>query len=764
MPKKVLLLLLGAFLIRLIVAPFFGHPWDMSIWTTVGSQTVEQHTNVYEVHEVDYPWGSYTYPPVWLGWCATAYILTRPLQNLEAYVAAIKLLPILADIAVGVLIWKIMTNGQGQKDNKKALLAMSFWVFNPVSFYISAVWGMFDSLAIFFALLGLYYFWNGRYSCAGFFLGVGAAVKIFPSLLLMATIPLLVRRVQLRLSKVLWRHILPFISFPLFVSIPYLGDPLAYLNALLKHFGQVGQFTYWVFLSSIVNSQILGTVATAIMLLIVFISYRRANKMFEDPHNGIYLLSFLIILAFFATSTKVNVQYVTWVLPLVIIDYFQRGDVKMKRFFVTLVIAAMGWIAVTLPLLNFFSLDMIGKVSEPRHQFFGVIGAAAILFALYWTGGVMSALSRFMGVRRQILSRRGKILAVFLLATLLVFVIVYPTPSGVVLPYRRIRVGVSESLDSAFRSEPKYDVDAFQSMYNLTHIVLPLGPDFVNTYSGFNSSASISKYFRYKLGAYEWTQEDLLSLTRTLHNSEYQVVLGIFLQPKMVNVHLGFQGYESDWLLNRHPEVFNETGQIAFDTALEDDHDYGIIMGEIYGDYFADRMLQIVDDFKMDGVCLMDWSDSSSTASAGAFNSITRLLSAVSLRFKESGKLLLVEDAGDIQPHDQYQTMIRLTDYLVLKTSPWISSVFYMKQNRTLWDYASYVNQILRATPPDLRGKLLFAIYTQDFSRGWLTPAAVLQHEVNEFSVSLPGGGYVIYHTNKYLPYRLTVSHISTPS
>jgi len=761
MPKKVLLLLLGAFLIRLIVAPFFGHPWDVSIWTTVGSQTVEQHTNVYEVRDVDYPWGSYTYPPVWLGWCATAYILTRSLQNLGAYVAAIKLLPILADIAVGVLIWKIMTNGQSQKDNKKALLAMSFWVFNPVPLYISAVWGMFDSLAIFFALLGLYYFWNRRYSYAGFFLGVGAAVKIFPGLLLMATIPLLVRRIQLRPSKVVWKHILPFVSFPLLISIPYLGDPLAYLNALLKHFGQVGQFTYWVFLSSIVNSQILGGVATAIMLLIVFISYRRANKMFEDPHNAIYLLSFLVILAFFATSTKVNVQYVTWVLPLVIIHYFQRGDVKMKSFLVTLVIAAMGWIAVTLPLVNFFSLDMIGKVSEPRHQFFGVIGAAAILFALYWTSGVMSALSRFMGVRRQILGRHGKILAASLLATLLVFVIVYPTPSGVVLPYRRIRVGVSESLDSAFRSELDYDVDAFQSMYNLTHVVLPLGPDFVNTYSRFNSSASISKYFRYKLGAYEWTQGDLLSLTRTLHNSKYQVVLGIFLQPKMVDVHLGFQGYESDWLLNRHPEVLNETGQIAFDMALEDDHDYGIIMGEIYAEYFADRILQVIDDFKMDGVYLMDWLDSSSTSPAGTFSGITRLLSAVSLRFKENGKLLLVEGAGDIQPHDQYQAMVRLSDYLVLKTSPWINSVFYMKQNRTLWDYVSYVNQILRATPPDLRGKLLFAIYAQDFSRGWLTPAAVLQHEVNELSGSLPGGGYVIYHTNKYLPYRLTVSYTS---
>jgi len=195
--------------------------------------------------------------------------------------------------------------------------------------------------------------------------------------------------------------------------------------------------------------------------------------------------------------------------------------------------------------------------------------------------------------------------------------------------------------------------------------------------------------------------------------------------------------------------------------ALEDDHDYGIIMGEISAEYFADRILQVIDDFKMDGVYLMDWLDSSSTSPAGTFSGITRLLSAVSLRFKENGKLLLVEGAGDIQPHDQYQAMVRLSDYLVLKTSPWISSVFYMKQNRTLWDYVSYVNQILRATPPDLRGKLLFAIYAQDFSRGWLTPAAVLQHEVNELSGSLPGGGYVIYHTNKYLPYRLTVSYTS---
>jgi len=762
MPKKVLLLLLGALVARLIVAPFFGHPWDMSIWTTVGRQTIEQHINVYEANDVDYPWGYYTYPPVWLGWCATAYVLTMSFQSLEAYVAAIKLPVVLADIAIGVLIWKIMVDRQ--RDDKKALLAMSLWLFNPVTFCISAFWGMFDSLAIFFALLGLYCFWNRRYSWAGFFLGVGAAVKIFPGFLLMATIPLLVNRVQLKSSRILSRHILPFISFPLLVSIPYLGDPLAYVNALLKHFGQVGQFTYWAFLSSIVNTEILGAVAMAIMLFIVFICYRRANRMFEDPHHGIYLLSFLVILAFLVTSTKVNVQYVTWVLPLMIIDYFQRGDVKIKNFFVTLVIAAMGWIVVALPMVSFFSLDMIGKVSEPRPQFFGLIGAGALLFVLYWTEGVVSVLSRFIGIQRQVLSRRIRFLAAFLIAALLVFVVVYPTPSGVVLPRGRMRVGVPESLDSAFRPEPGYDATEFRSKYNLTHVVLPFGPDFVNTYSGFNTSAGISRYFRYKLGAYEWTQGDLLSLTGTLHASWYQVVLGIFLQPKMIDVHLGFQGYESGWLLNRHPEALNEHGEIVFNATLEDDADYGIIKGETYAEYFTDRTIHIIDDFKMDGLCLMDWSTDTSSVPAATFQSITDLLETLSPRLKENGNLLVVEDAGDAQPHAQYRGMINLVDYFLLKTSPWISSVFYMKQNRTLEDYLSYIDQTLQAIPHDLQGKLLFGVYTQDFSRGWLTPAAVLQQEVNKFSESLPEGGYVIYHTNKYLPYRLTASQLSAPS
>lgn len=762
MPKKALFLLLGAFLLRLVVAPFFGHPWDMSIWTTIGSQTVDQSMNVYEVHEVDYPWGSYTYPPVWLGWCSTAYILTRSFQSLEAYVAVIKLPSILADIAIAALIWKILMDNR--RDEKKALLAMSFWAFNPVTFWISGIWGMFDSLAVFFALLGLYHFWNRRYSWSGFFLGVGAAVKIFPGMLLMATVPLLIGRIRLSASKVFWKHVLPFISFPLLVSIPYLGAPFAYLNALFKHFGQVGQFTYWVFLSSIVNSQILGAVATVIMLFIVLVSYRRANSMFEDPHHGIYLLSSLVILAFFATSTKVNVQYVTWVLPLLILHYFQREDAKMKGFFITLVIAAMGWIIITLPLVNFFSLDMIGKVSEPRHQFFGAIGAGAILFALYWTGGVMSVLSRFIGIQRKIFSRRTKTLALVLLTALLLFVVVYPTPSGVVLPPRRIRVGVAESPDSAFRPEPGYDVTAFQSMYNVTHIVLPLGPDFVNTYSKFNSSAAVSDYFRYKLGAYEWTQEDLLSLTRTLHASGHKVILGIFLQPKMVDVHLGFQGYGSDWLLNRHPEVLNEHGEIAFDTTLENDTEHGIIRGRMYAEYFTDRILHITDDFKMDGVCLMEWASSTDPIPAEAFHSVTQLLETASPRLKENSKLLIAEDAGDAQPHAEYQRMIHLADYFLLKTSPWISSVFYMKQNRTLENYVSYIDRILQMTPPNLQGRVLFGVYTQDFSRGWLTPAAILQREVNEFTGSLPQGGYVIYHTNKYLPYRLSIFHTSGSS
>jgi len=73
----------AALVVRLVLAPFFGHSWDLFIWVKSG-ELFYRGVNVYEVRSLtDFPWGFYTYPPGWLYWLGTAYALFNTAKQLQ---------------------------------------------------------------------------------------------------------------------------------------------------------------------------------------------------------------------------------------------------------------------------------------------------------------------------------------------------------------------------------------------------------------------------------------------------------------------------------------------------------------------------------------------------------------------------------------------------------------------------------------------------------------------------------------------------------
>jgi Gpi18-like mannosyltransferase len=78
-------------------------------------------------------------------------------SNLHAWL--VKLPFILSDIGLGYLIYKIVLK---IKPNK-AILAASFFLFNPVLIYNSTIWGQTDSLINLFAILGIYLIFQKKY-------------------------------------------------------------------------------------------------------------------------------------------------------------------------------------------------------------------------------------------------------------------------------------------------------------------------------------------------------------------------------------------------------------------------------------------------------------------------------------------------------------------------------------------------------------------------------------------------------------------------
>ena len=96
----------------------------------------------------------------------------------------IKIPPILADLALGWLVWSMAREiGAGRR---AALVGAALIIFNPVSWFDSVVWGQVDSFGVVFLLLGLRAVWHDQPERAAVFTVIAALIK--PQLAILAPI------------------------------------------------------------------------------------------------------------------------------------------------------------------------------------------------------------------------------------------------------------------------------------------------------------------------------------------------------------------------------------------------------------------------------------------------------------------------------------------------------------------------------------------------------------------------------------------------
>jgi len=132
------------------------------------------------------------YPPIssWifagLSWLYQHRFWTAQLHNLIRFPPAVfivyfykygevllfKLLPILADLGLGIIIYKLVK--KFTKSYARAIGAMAFFVLNPVTIFISGAWGQTDSFVAIIGMLSFLLLLSGRvsFSMLLFFLGM----------------------------------------------------------------------------------------------------------------------------------------------------------------------------------------------------------------------------------------------------------------------------------------------------------------------------------------------------------------------------------------------------------------------------------------------------------------------------------------------------------------------------------------------------------------------------------------------------------------
>jgi len=239
---------------------------------------------------------------------------------------------ILSDILSTYLIYKICR--KWNLDEGNSIKAAAVYLFNPFTIFISSIWGMFDSLAIFFALLGFYLFTHKKFCLSSLVWGLGVkwySLGFVPFLSIYSYLQNREERLTRRLGKS--------------VLILFIGD-LSYLKQMLEFRVRVGggggdvvglttfseatflkAFEYLGYIRPIPNFFLLTfTPLYLILLALFFISLRKSLLEKTDTLSTFNTVLISVLLIFYLTFPQLTPQCILWVLPHLIFGYFIFGQ------------------------------------------------------------------------------------------------------------------------------------------------------------------------------------------------------------------------------------------------------------------------------------------------------------------------------------------------------------------------------------------------------------------------------------------------------
>ncbi|MBI4059041.1 glycosyltransferase family 39 protein [Candidatus Microgenomates bacterium] len=307
---SLILILIGAFLLRLALSPFGTLPLDMSTFIAWSQSLVQGGFNHFYEGWSDYLPG-YLYV-LWLLGKIHASFPTLP--ELTLY----KLPAILADVTSGFLIFQIVS----QFKKKLAWLAAIFYLFNPAVIANSTLWGQVDSLVIMFALLAIILA-QRRIFLSVFVLSIGTLIKpqaafIAPIILLIWWKKFDVKKVVVGIVTGLAIFILGFAPFSHDKNLfSFILERLT-ISASQYPYTSVNAFNFWGIGGFWQAEGWLGILGLGMTLGILgFLTIRRLS--YKEKPSLIFLISSIYFLTSFLFLTRIHERHLLPVLaPLAI--------------------------------------------------------------------------------------------------------------------------------------------------------------------------------------------------------------------------------------------------------------------------------------------------------------------------------------------------------------------------------------------------------------------------------------------------------------
>jgi hypothetical protein len=381
---------------RVIPAIVFNHgaDYDIASYNTIGQLVLAGR----DIYSAPAALGHYPYLPGQMWLSALALLLSRHLA--VPFVVLAKIPAVLADTAiVPCITGGLLRRGVAPT---RALACGLVYAVNPVSIMISAYHGQFDALP----LLGCMIAWGllgtrhdagvSRPAIAGAGVTLGAAIltKTWPVLL----VPVYLLALRPWSSRLL----LAIVAFavPAAVTVSYAFLHHASLRAIAHLVLSYGSIGGWWGLGLVMGvaraSHLISAIqdrrlsqTSELLVLVAVGGYLWRTRTRDIAHNCV-----MVILIFFVISAGMSLQYLTWIVPFMVVD-FSLPPLMILAFLVfssfALVMNYMsGWV---------FQLFSFGS--------WQALGLPNVLFIPVWLSGVFYLCAYQLISRPGALERRG---------------------------------------------------------------------------------------------------------------------------------------------------------------------------------------------------------------------------------------------------------------------------------------------------------------------------------------------------------------------
>lgn len=285
--NKILIIILVGIFLRLFLAFSTFHP-DLLAFHLGGKLVGEG--NILNLYDYSSNVATLNYPPL-------IYWFFGLFNFLSIWgIWLLKLPYLFFDLFLGLLLFRLV-------EEKKKVLTLGLWMFNPVSLYATYMMGQFDIIPAFFTVFSFYLVAKNRLKWAAFVLGFGVAFKLYPVFLL---IPLVI------LGKTYWEKfklaVLALLPYALSI-LPYIQSPGFRQTALFAN--QSSKSLYASIPVSGGESIILFPAS-----LILFYFLIRDKSFDRLSFWKVYLIPLLLFFIF----THYHPQWLIWVSPFLILD------------------------------------------------------------------------------------------------------------------------------------------------------------------------------------------------------------------------------------------------------------------------------------------------------------------------------------------------------------------------------------------------------------------------------------------------------------